>query len=509
MMKKSLRTFALAAAAALTLSVGGGGAFAQTGTTPPPAPPVAATPKGAGNIDVNKEDASLEIHKRLNPESLGEPTGGADENVSGKKLEGIRFKATKLNLKLDNNADLAKAANLKPSEVTEAMKTGPVFNGKTDKKGHIKWDKIPVGVYLVEELPAEEGDEIKAEGEKVDASTIKRAEPFIVRVPMSNAKGDAWNYNVHVYPKNTSTKVEKTVDDADQNVGDFITYTVKATVPTPAEGYKRTKFRIVDDYDETKLEAGSIKEVTVSVNGTALESGDFTSNNENGKLTVEVTNLEKLPNNAEVTLSFKIMVKDVGKIVNKAESIVNEYNSETDDEKETDTPSNEVVTYEGKVKVVKEDNGEGDAAKRLSGAKFDLYRCDAATQDGLTEKINKDDKPYVTGDDGTFVTKGLHVTDLENSTDTIDKQYCLVETQAPAGYITPTGDDAVTAFKLTIEDLGSDYLQVKQLSAIKNKPSDVPDLPLTGGQGILLLVLGGAAVAGLAVYSARRNSVKE
>lgn len=76
----------------------------------------------------------------------------------------------------------------------------------------------------------------------------------------------------------------------------------------------------------------------------------------------------------------------------------------------------------------------GKDSKRLSGAEFDLYRV---KDEGADEKVNEES--LITNEDGQII-----VNDLEPGT------YCFVETKAPAGYVTPTGDAAKTA-SVTVE----------------------------------------------------------
>ncbi|WFM83630.1 SpaH/EbpB family LPXTG-anchored major pilin [Arcanobacterium canis] len=502
MTKKSIRAVAATTMMALALSFGAGSAFAEPSrgggenlST--------VEQLGAANIDV-KHPASITIHKLLNPESTHKATGVEDRAAKGKKLSGVRFTITKLSLELDNQENLKTAATL-TAEQAQALKSGTKYDVTTADQGMIK-QQLPVGVYLVEENQLRDGDDVRADGEKVEKpSEIKAAAPFVVRVPMSNGEKKDWNYDVHVYPKNTSDKLEKKVIDAGRNGGDTITYTIDASVPQVDEEYTRTVFNIVDDYDETKLEPGSIQIESVVMGQTAFEKGvDFETSDDNKRLTItfktgEKVGLSKLVNNQVVTVKLTAKIKEAGEIVNKATRITRDTSVEEDKTKNT----NDVKTYLGKIKVIK----TGIEGKKLSGAEFGVFRCTPA---GSTWNLNGDAiETLKTNAQGEAISKPLHVTDFENNLETVTKpenqNYCLKETKAPDGYLL---SEEITHFTLAKADVlaKSDFITFTK--EIENKPSDTPDLPLTGGQGIALLVILGAGVAGAAVYSARRNSTK-
>ena len=71
----------------------------------------------------------------------------------------------------------------------------------------------------------------------------------------------------------------------------------------------------------------------------------------------------------------------------------------------------------------------------------------------------------------------------------------LVETKAPAGFVLPSGDDAVTPVKVTVGAETTDDV------TIENTKQTVPGLPLTGANGMLILTASGAALLMIAVGS--------
>ena len=100
------------------------------------------------------------------------------------------------------------------------------------------------------------------------------------------------------------------------------------------------------------------------------------------------------------------------------------------------------------------------------------------------------------------------MTDIQNSTETIDNSYCLVETKAPAGYELLTQP---VVFNLKKDDrkentVGTTTVTLSKQVDVTNNRSTTLKLPATGGMGILIVVLAGLAIIGGGAYAARRNS---
>lgn len=163
-------------------------------------------------IDTGK-DVSLTIHKyeyngNLKPDGTGSatdvskvPTG---EN-GAKPLSGVQFTIWKV-------ADLAdyygKDGDALP-KVEDFVLTGKgnaavlkkngteipqIASGRTDDNGIAKFSHgfITQGLYYVSETDA-------------PANVTAKAGDFLVSLPMTNAEGDDWIYDVHVFPKNQTT----------------------------------------------------------------------------------------------------------------------------------------------------------------------------------------------------------------------------------------------------------------------------------------------------------------
>ena len=410
------------------------------------------------------------------------------ENVPGEPLAGVTFKITKLDYDLENG-DWSSF----PKTAAEAAghETGTTFEQTTDADGKVSFENLDLGIYLVEETGAPAG--------------VVSGAPFIVSIPMVNEASDAWNYDVIAYPKNTETKTEKTVKDADKHIQDEYTYTINADAPTWGEGKKLTAFRFEDQLDD-RLDFQKVTEVKAG--DTVLQPSDYTVNNpaeNNNKLVVTLTEagLAKVNSGDQLSLTFGVKRKAVGdttELKNKAEVIF--HNPNTGNEVKNET--NEVVTYHGKLKVVKKDGEE--TGKVLEGAKFKLNQCTSA--DDLGGEITIDGvSEWTTGADGSFTIDGLHVTDFEDNKEAPEtKKFCLVETKAPAGYAKLEAPIEIDFTREDIARTGEGDDAVTLVANVDNVKQDTPNLPMTGGMGIGILAAIGAAIVAAGAWFARRGA---
>lgn len=183
-------------------------------------------------------------------------------------------------------------------------------------------------------------------------------------------------------------------------------------------------------------------------------------------------------------------------------------------------PSPAVTQNWGDVKVFKYDAGNGSTA--VNGAVFEVY--EAATPYATTcttdvstvnvDPIEVDGATTFTSTNGLVLVPGLFVSDSSNApVDNATRCYVLKETAAPAGFVTPTGAAALLAVQV---EIGETAVTAGDLAsydgAIGNVKSDVPNLPLTGGQGQVVLMSLGAGlilIAGGAAFVARRRKEKQ
>ena len=487
---RTARSVTFAAVVGLSMGISAPGALAEDGAVDAqPAAEQGAVNKA--NINFNQK-GSITLFKKKGAESGTAATGKEMAGVPGEALSGVTYKITKLDydLQKDDWAAFPKSA----ADVKDDKKTAETKEETTGTDGKAAFTDLPLGIYLVEETNAPDG--------------IVAGAPFIVSVPMVNEASDAWNYDVIAYPKNTETKTEKTVKDADQNIQDAYTYTINADAPTWGAGKSLTAFRFEDQLDQ-RLDFQKVTEVKAGE--TALGAGDYEVNNpaENGnKLVVKLTDqgLAKVKSGDKMSLTFEVKRKEVGdttELKNQADVIFNNPNTGN----EVKNKTNEVVTYHGKLKVVKKDGKED--GKVLEGAVFELYQCTSASELGSKIKIGNAEN-WTTGADGTFTIDGLHVTDFEDNKEApATKKFCLKETKAPAGYALPEKD--VTEIDFTrgkiaeIGELNGDD-KITLVSEIDNIKQDTPNLPMTGGAGVGILAAIGAAIVAAGAWFARRTA---
>ncbi|WLF42968.1 SpaH/EbpB family LPXTG-anchored major pilin [Corynebacterium diphtheriae] len=503
-----VRSTGAAAILGLALSVGGIGvaqapfAVAQESTQKPTIDPDA--------------DVTLTIDKRLNPTSIGGPgTGEADPNVTGNPLQGATFTGTLLNVAKVKPEELGKltASNYEKLGATKAETT---VEGTTGENGQLVLNKsagLVQGIWLFTETIKGEVTDTKAK-KTYKASEIAPSTPFIVSLPYTNAKGDGWNYDVTVHPKNTTSGITKEVKDANKNVGDDIQYVVKGSIPVIPEKEKLKAFRITDKLDTKNLE--NIRAKVALSDGSALaEDTDYTLKIDQAAGTVEVaftqTGRDKLAAaklGSTVDLTIDAKVKALTGTDGIAENEAKQFVHYPGQDKETETTSNKVKSYWGLVNVIKTEEGK---ETKLKGAEFELYRCEGTeTKKNQLNDQNKikigDKSTWTTGDNGSVIIDGIHVTNVEDHSKEINKSYCLVETKAPRGYVATA---EVHSFKIESDEKKLKTTTPVQYDAkIENKRSEMPKLPLTGGMGIGILAALGALIAGLAAWTARRANTE-
>ena len=463
-----------------------------------------------GNINFDRT-GSITIHKRdITGAQQGAPASGLEQqDVPGRSLEGVTFSVQKVAIDLsqvNNWNDLPQTAAAAEARGLE----GDVKTGTTDEQGKVTIGDLPIGLYVVKETNVPPG--------------VVPGAPFLVSIPMTTPDRSAWNYDPVVYPKNTTITAEKSVEDADQQLGENITYSISAPVPTLQTGQTVRKFVVRDDYDESKLQinADFAQHVSVRIGDETVPASAYQVTDEDGVLTVAFTNFELLNNpdnqGKQVTVSFQAEVTAVGRIVNSADVIVNNPSNE-DEIEDVTTPTPPVESFYGSLELLKTDAAgeQPETPTPLAGAKFRLYQANDAGQCVADELVEDrrltvgSENEWTTNAEGRITISGLHVTSFENNAPVVgQKAYCIVETEAPAGYVTPQGDDAVTQFTLHhLENRTEGDAQnptIVRNVTVENIKQTTPNLPNTGGIGVGILAAIGAAIVAAGAWFARRNS---
>ncbi|MDR2295065.1 MAG: SpaH/EbpB family LPXTG-anchored major pilin [Microbacterium sp.] len=498
-----------------------------------------ATSAFAADID-QSQTGSIIIHKHENPgNGAGTPDGtGTAPNTPG--IAGVVFEYCTI-----DGIDLFDGTNtgwdalkaITPAQLAAAASTSVTTLGSynlvdcapapaTDSNGLSTTPDLPLGPYFVREISA-------------PSKVVAPAAPFVVALPtphdLQNLDGE-WVYDVNVYPKNTVAEgPRKNIVHQDDNgaaLGAPIDYEITTKIPALAADETYDKFILTDTLDTKLTPNTDPSKVTVKVFGgaTFVQGTDYTFGWSGQTLTVTflAPGLAKLQPGQNVVVGFTAAANAIGTIDNQAFVNLNDLQIGTvpPGTPPGNNPTNVVQTRWGalELKKVNADNtGQG-----LSGAEFtvwmgttDVAGCKAdfanlkqVTQPGTTT-------PYVVtaGADGVVAIPGLWVGDTEleiaadgtvtNTTvpghDYQARCYVIQEIKAPAGFILPTGDAALTEIVVKPGAVGA----ANPIVTITNKQQGVPNLPLTGSDGQMILTIGGIALiivaAGVIVVARRRR----
>jgi len=315
------------------------------------------------------------------------------------------------------------------------------------------------------------------------------------------------NGNITINKKYDVPKVEKTVNDNDANIGDTVTFTLTATMPSTFEGYETYKVVFHDT-----LSAGlDFVEGTVAVTVAGNNQTDkFTVSEENGTLTISCADVLTLGATAssKIVVTYNAIVDDdaVIGIEGNPNTVYLEYSNNPNwdgegNEPTGKTPEEKVKVYTWEIPVFKYTGTNTP----LAGAGFTLYKdkqCATAvnlvategsniykvcTQSGCTDHTHVTE--IVTGESGKFEIEGL-----EKGT------YYLKETTTPAGYNTCDVLTVVIGENGTLTQNGNTTTEV----AILNQSGAT--LPETGGIGTTIFYVAGAIlVIGAAVVMITRK----
>lgn len=355
---KLKRLFTAALSAVLALSLCAMPAMAADGST--------ATPPKTSTSTIDKgQKGSITIHKYLmdNTDNALSSTNGEKTNTlpdGALPASGVEFTLyqvkdiDELIQYFDGVSDAQKveAKNYFNNEnykdgVTDAVAGKPTVHGETNKDGIVTFEKLPLGLYLVVET-------------KKPVTVTEAVEPFLVSVPMTRI-GEAgktipteWLYDIHVYPKNSTSKGNVTLEKMGV-VGDKTDPN-----PVPVQG---VKFKL------EMLTAGADENVEASWNLIPFNktTPEFTTN-ENGEITAanlipgkyrftEVGYADDAPNKSYIINNGDTYVFDVDREgnVSKPEN-TNDY----------DAAEKTITVYNYRPDVNKQvknrSNGYGDAA---------------------------------------------------------------------------------------------------------------------------------------------------
>ena len=365
---------------------------------------------------------------------------------------------------------------------------------------------------------------------------------YLIQTTATPDKNDVYNYYVMKIVADTNAtikaslpQVTKTLDDNDANIGDTITFTLTATMPSSLQGYETYGMTFHDTLSDG-LTYTAITSVTV--NGTKLTDDQYTVTHEDGQLTVSIADVlvHGAAINTNVVVVYTAVLNENAIIGTEGNPNVvyleysnnpnwdadgwkdnedNDNDGETDEEDEKpedyeeptgETPEVEVRVYTWEIPVFKY-TLDGEEEKALAGAGFTLYDEDnvvnmIAAAEGVYKVCALPECEHaehvteiVTGKTGKFEIEGL-----EQGT------YILVETTTPNGYNTCADIVVVIGENGNLTQGG----QPIDLVMVLNQSGT--ELPETGGVGTTLFYIFGSIMVVCAVVlliTKRRMSMAE
>lgn len=381
------------------------------------------------------------------------------------------------------------------------------------------------------------------------AQALKPAAPFIVTVPTPFDNGTTpWLYDITVYPKNVVTNAPTKTQTIDANatlgIADHVKFAISAVVPAIDVKEHFSMFTLADPlpggFEDIKITGVTLAEAGGGNPVTVTETTHYTKNIVQDKhwaqiiFTRDGLNLLKQNAGKTVTMSLAATVKtlpdgvaDRGVLKNTGYLMFDTVipggdeppqpttppmtppDNPGDAPKVPDTPgtppltptNNDVYSKWGGFQIPKVNQGHPDQV--LPGAEFqvfvakDQYAAECTSRETTGEALTFKSptgttQTLVTDAQGLLVVPGVLIDQksVASGQDAgLQSHRCLVlvETKAPAGYVKPSGENAKTPIKITGGMSTSD-------TVISNTQQGVPELPVTGASGQLLLTVGGVAL---------------
>lgn len=492
---------------------------------------------------------TVTVHKHEQGPNTGAPANGLEQTPGTPTIAGVTFTAqqiesftaggTTYDVDLTTNqgwlnaAQLVRAAdgtwtyNGEPATVT----LGAAVTANTGPEGgtyqNAVFANLPVGLYLFNETDAPDN--------------VTRSAPWVMTVPLTDPVGDSaqgiepnerWNYDLHVYPKNSITGLDKTVAEGSAtSVGDAITWSITGDIPLVANPeydastavstnnlkfFAPTAYVITDNLD-SRLTPAATNPVTVTmVNGVALDAADYTvawapnATTAGADLTLTFTKAgrDKLglavsQATAPAEVKVKVVLTTVitsltapeagagtigdGIIANQAQLFPNQNAVDSD----TPVLSPEPETRWGDILIEKVDSR--DATVKLQDAEFQVFTTEENALAGSDPVTINGVSTFTTDENGVVRISGLRHSDWANNALITNEDnwqhYWIVETKSPNGY------------ELLAEPIRVAVTQAQQAVELATEIENVPtsggfELPLTGASGTLLFTIIGLLLIG-------------
>ena len=135
--------------------------------------------------------------------------------------------------------------NSKVSQARSGHTSTEISAITTTGGGIANWQGLDLGLYLV----------IETNTGSPDTKVVLGSKPFLVTLPYYT-DDNQWNYDVHVYPKNSVAGIEKTVDDSIPQAkynGDDVKWTITADIPRSGQDTEITSYVITELRDRKSV----------------------------------------------------------------------------------------------------------------------------------------------------------------------------------------------------------------------------------------------------------------
>lgn len=494
---------------------------------------------------------TVTVHKHEQESAVSGPANGLPQTVASPTIAGVTFSAQKVEsvtvgpvtytfdlatnegwlnaAKLVRDADGSWTFDGAAATPTLAAAVPPANTGAAGGTyQNAVFADLPIGLYYFQETEA--------------PAEVTKSVPWLMTVPLTHPTDlNKWLYDIHVYPKNSITTIDKIVkDDGAQKVGDSISWTITGEIPMVANpAYKSetavsetnlkffapTAYVIKDNLDERLTPATTNPIVISLVNGgtVSLDADDdyeiawdsaasvagadltltFTEKGLN-KLGLAVS-LSEAPADVKVQVVLTTTITSLGDgtvgdgiIKNQAQLFPNEESVVL----KTPILSPEPESRWGDILIEKV--AVGNAARKLKGAEFQVFTSEANALAGSDAVTIDGESTFRTGEDGVVRISGLRHSDFANNAVIAEESqwqyYWIVESKSPDGYelLAKPIRVAVTAAQQTVDTA----------TQIENAPHNGGfELPLTGSVGTwLFTAVGGALlIAGALLLLARKK----
>ncbi|WP_182171439.1 SpaH/EbpB family LPXTG-anchored major pilin [Flaviflexus equikiangi] len=526
----------VAAGAAFALALGGG---AVANAAPGDADSPLILP-GTGGAPIT---GTVTVHKHEQPNTAGNPANGLEQTVTSPTIAGVDFTAQRVvsvevdaetvTFDLTTNEGWQNASKLDYDAATNSWTyedvavTSVAFGsevvrttGTSGAYAPAVFADLPVGLYHFEETAY--------------PANVTPSVPWVMTVPLTHPTDlNKWLYDINVYPKNSTTNIEKTVEDsAGVKIGDPVTWTIKADIPRTAnpgftggdpsadnlEFLAPSKYLITDQLD-ARLALQTVTVSLIGVTGVTLDAGDYTvlpnpipgpGSNLGQNVQVEFTpaGLAKLglagsTAGAQVQVVIGTTVASMGTGVT-AGIIQNEAILFPNDSTVEGIPSEIVESKWGDIVIKKVDASDNTV---LEGAVFSVFvsKEDAEAGRNPISVGSGGTNRYTTDENGEVRISGLRYSGFADGKELAEddpdyRTYWLVEVKSPAGY------ELLAEPVPVIVKAAESRVVVTQ---IENAPANGGfELPLTGGMGTGVLTLAGISIlaAVMLVARSRRDS---